>query len=245
MTERPDNDRPVFAVIGGSSGIGLGVARVLLRTGAAVVLVGRSPERLLAAEQELASPGQVRTAAADVTDEDQVRRFFDDTGMLDHIIVTAADVAGYRLIDSMEIADARRLIDSKLIAALLIAKHAPTHLREGASITFTGGIATERPAPGGSVVAAVNSALTGLARALALELAPIRVNVLSPGWVDTPVWEKVAGPRKDAMLEDMARRLPVGRTGTPEDIGEAALFVTSARHLTGAVLPIDGGQRLV
>jgi len=139
----------------------------------------------------------------------------------------------------------RRTIDSKLVGAVLTTKYAAPHLRSGGSITFTGGIAADRPAAGGSIVAAVNSALVGLTHALALELAPIRVNLLAPGWVDTPVWETVAGANKRTMLDGMARRLPVGRIGTPTDIAQAALFAISAPFLTGAVLHIDGGQRLV
>jgi NAD(P)-dependent dehydrogenase (short-subunit alcohol dehydrogenase family) len=182
---------------------------------------------------------------ADVTEEDQVHALFERAGHLDHVVVTAADITAYQPIRNLVLAEARKTIESKLLAALLIAKHASTALPADGSITFTGGIATDRPMPGGSVVAAVNSSLSGLVRALALELAPIRVNALAPGWVDTPVWEKIAGPRKDAMLADMAARLPVGRVGEPHDIGEAALFATRARHLTGTVLHIDGGQRLI
>jgi NAD(P)-dependent dehydrogenase (short-subunit alcohol dehydrogenase family) len=239
-----DTARPRIMVIGGSSGIGIAVARVALRDGAAVVIVGRRAGRLRRAAEALGSPASLATLVADITDEAQVRSMFEQAGPLSHVVVTAADITGYQPIRELVLADARATIESKLLAALLIAKHLPTAMPEG-SLTFTGGIATDRPMPGGAVVAAVNSSLSGLARALALELAPIRVNVLSPGWVDTPVWETIAGQRKDAMLAGMAERLPVGRVGEPEDIGEAALFVTRARHVTGTVLHVDGGQRLV
>jgi NAD(P)-dependent dehydrogenase (short-subunit alcohol dehydrogenase family) len=240
-----DNASQRIMVIGGSSGIGCGVARVALREGATVVIVGRSAERLRRAADALGNRDTLETLAADVTDEKQVHALFAQADRLDHVVVTAADVAAYQPIRELVLADARRTIESKLLAALLIAKHASAALRADGSITFTGGIATDRPMPGGGVVAAVNSSLSGLVRALALELAPIRVNVLAPGWVDTPVWEKIAGPRKDTMLADMAARLPVGHVGEPDDIGEAALFATRARHVTGTVLHIDGGQQLV
>jgi NAD(P)-dependent dehydrogenase (short-subunit alcohol dehydrogenase family) len=245
MAECAGEEQEQVMVIGGSSGIGLGVARVALRSGAAVTVVGRSLERLRRVESELGDVGRVVTFNADVTDEDQVSALFASCGELDHVVLTAADIVAYQPLRELDLDAARRTIDSKLIAALLVAKHAAATLRPGGSITFTGGIATDRPAPGGSVVAAVNSGLSGLARALALELAPIRVNVLAPGWVETPVWDKIAGANKHRMLEEMAQRLPVGRIGTPEDIGEAALFVARARHLTAAVIPVDGGQRLV
>jgi NAD(P)-dependent dehydrogenase (short-subunit alcohol dehydrogenase family) len=237
--------RTVVMVIGGSSGMGLGVAKTALRDGADVVIVGRSTVRLEQAVAVLGPQERLRTAAADISDEDQVGRLFDETGLLDHVVVTAADIAGYQPLRELDLAAARRVIDSKLVGALLVARYAAPRLRPGGSITLTGGIAAERPVPGGSVVAAVNSALIGLTRALALELAPIRVNVLAPGWVDTPFWDTMAGPRKAAILDGMAARLPVGRIGRTEDIGQAALYAMRAGHLTGAVLQVDGGQRLV
>jgi NAD(P)-dependent dehydrogenase (short-subunit alcohol dehydrogenase family) len=235
----------VIAVIGGSSGIGRGVAAAALASGAHVCIAGRSPERLARTAAELGSSQRLRAIAADISREEDVRRLFEELGPLDHVIVTAADIAGYTPIRTLELADAQRVIDSKLVGPLLIAKHAPERMRPGGSITFTSGVAAERPAPGGSVVAAVNSALDGLTRALALELAPIRVNTLSPGWVDTPVWDAVAGERKPEVLAEMAGRLPLGRVGAPADVAEAALFATRAQLLTGTVLQIDGGQRLV
>jgi NAD(P)-dependent dehydrogenase (short-subunit alcohol dehydrogenase family) len=235
----------VVMVIGGSSGMGHGVAEAALRDGADVVIVGRSIARLEQTRTELGPRDRLRTAVADVSDEGQVRRLFEETGPLDHVVVTAADIAGYHPVQELDLVAARRIIDSKLIGALLVARYAAPGLRPGGSITLTGGIAAERPAPGGSVVAAVNSALVGLTRALALDLAPIRVNVLAPGWVDTPFWDTMAGPRKFAMLDGMAARLPIGRIGRPEDIGQAALYAMGAGYLTGAVLQVDGGQRLV
>ena len=136
------------------------------------------------------------------------------------MIVTAAEIVAYQPVRQLDLAAARATIESKLIAALLIAKHAAPILPQSGSITFTGGIATDRPAPGGTVVPAVNSALSGLARRLALELAPIRVDVIAPRWVLTPVWDEIAGENKHSVLDDMTSRLPTGRIGSPEDIGQ-------------------------
>jgi NAD(P)-dependent dehydrogenase (short-subunit alcohol dehydrogenase family) len=244
VSRRDDNGQHVM-VIGGSSGIGLGVARIALRSGATVTIVGRSQERLTAARAGLGATERLTTASADVTREDQVRALFESSDPLDHVVLTAADIVAYQPVRELDLTAARATIDSKLIAGLLVAKHAAPVLPPNGSITFTGGIATDRPAPGGAVVATVNSALSGLARGLALELAPIRVNVIAPGWVPTPVWDKIAGDNKHAVLDGMARRLPTGRLGSPEDIGEAVMFLTRARHLTAAVVPVDGGQRLV
>ena len=132
-----------------------------------------------------------------------------------------------------------------MLAPLLLAKHGAPRLAPGGSITLVSGIAAYRPAPNGSVVAAVNGAIESLVRALAVELAPLRVNAVSPGWVDTPIWASVAGDGKAAALEAMAKRLPVGRIGQPGDIAQAIEFVLQNGYVSGTVVHIDGGQRLV
>ena len=231
-------------VVGGSSGIGLGTARAVLAAGARVTIVGRSPERLARARRELGDESQVRAIAADIGQETDVVHLFEAAGDLDHLVTTAVD-ASYQPVTELEPAAAQRVIDSKLIGPLLLAKHGAPRIRTGGSITFTSGIAAYRPSRGGAVVAAVNGALAALGRALALELAPIRVNVVSPGWVDTPVWDVVAGDRKGAVLSEMAERLPVRRVGTPADVARAFLFLMQSQYSTGTVLHIDGGQRLV
>ncbi|MGK3971029.1 SDR family oxidoreductase [Sorangium sp. So ce118] len=229
-------------VIGGSSGIGLGVARACLARGASLTLVSRSPEKLAGAAAELGDARRVRTFAADVTQEAEVRSLFDQHPPARHVVVTAVQ-GHYQPVREMDIAAARRLIDSKLVAALHVAKHA--RIEPGGSLVFTTGIAAVRPGPGGAVVAAVNGALMSLVRALAIELAPVRVNALSPGWVDTPVWDSIAGGAKEQRFAQHARRLPVGRIGAPADIADAALFLMGNGFTTGEVLHVDGGHRLV
>ncbi|MFL5560815.1 MAG: SDR family oxidoreductase [Gemmatimonadaceae bacterium] len=231
-------------VIGGSSGIGLGVARAVLREGGRVTIVGRSLERLEQALDAIGLGAGVRTLSADVSREQDVERLFAQVGPVDHVVVTAID-AVYQPVRALCVEDARRVIDSKLIAALLIAARGASSIRPSGSLTLTSGIAAYRPSPGGAVVAAVNGALEALARALALELAPVRVNAVSPGWVDTPIWEVVAGERKGAVLEGMAARLPVGRIGSVDDVADAILFLMHNRYTTGTVLQVDGGHRLI
>lgn len=238
----------VVMVIGGGSGMGLAIARSALDVGATVWIAGRSRARLdkALADTGSAMDGRLRSAVVDIANEDQVGDLPRETGQVDHVVVTAADIAGYQPIGALDLDAAKRVIESKLIGPLLIAKHARTAISENGSLTFTGGIASERPAPGGSVVAAVNGGLIALTRALALELAPVRVNTLSPGWVeDTPVWDTIAGKNKNAVLAQMAAKLPGGRVGRTSDIARAALFIMRAKHMTGTVLAIDGGQRLV
>jgi NAD(P)-dependent dehydrogenase (short-subunit alcohol dehydrogenase family) len=233
-------------IAGGSSGMGLALARRLLREDCGVIITGRSAGKLSAARSSLGDPPQLATMAADITQEEQVARLFAQCGPLDHIVSTAADIGGaYQLLPSVDVAVVRKAMDSKLLGPLLLAKHGAPSLAAGGSITFTSGIAACRPAARGSVVAAINGGLNSLAYALAVELAPIRVNAVSPGWVDSPIWEFVAGDARSAMLEAMADRLPAGRVGHVDDIADAICFLMRNRFTTGSVLQVDGGHRLV
>jgi NAD(P)-dependent dehydrogenase (short-subunit alcohol dehydrogenase family) len=235
-------------IIGGSSGIGLALAELLLDRGATVTIAGRSAERLAAAATKLAEPGKtgLQTSQVDVTREDQVRRLLAEAAPVDHVVVTAADVTGaYAPLPDFDLDGARKVLETKVIGPWLVAKHARPHLAASGSITFTSGIAAYRPGPGGSMIATANGALEALVRSLALELAPVRVNVVSPGWVDTPIWDTFAGDAKAQRLAEMAARLPVGRVGQPADIARAFVALMDNGFTTGSVLHVDGGQRLV
>jgi len=233
-------------IVGGGSGMGRALAAALLSDGAVVTIVGRSTSRLLKAARTLGDPSGLHSAVADLADEPSVARLFAELDDVDHIVTTAADLGGvYRPIASFDRSVASRAIDSKLLGPLLLAKHGAPRLRRGGSLTFTSGIAAYRPAPGGAVVAAVNGALESLTYALALELAPLRVNAISPGWVaDTTFWND-AGEEGAERLQAMAERLPAGRAGRPADIAEAFLSVLRNDFVTGTVLHVDGGHRLV
>ncbi|QFZ18173.1 SDR family oxidoreductase [Saccharothrix syringae] len=230
-------------VIGGGSGMGLALARLLLDRGDRVTIAGRSADRLARAAAVLGAPGLLRTRQLDITREEQVRDLA-DTGPLDHVVVTAADATGaYAPLGEFDLERARAVVDTKLLGPWLVAKHVRPN--PGGSITFTSGVAAYRPGPGASVIASANGALESLARALALELAPVRVNVVSPGWVDTPVWDVLAGEAKHERLAAMAGRLPVGRVGRAEDVAGAFDAVLRNGFLTGEVIHVDGGHRLV
>jgi len=231
-------------VVGGSSGMGRAVAAAAHAKGAEVVIVGRSLKRLQRVASELATD-RIETIEANVTHEDDVQRLFEQVGSYSHLVVTSAADLSYQPIRELDLDAARRTIDSKLIAALLLAKHGAAHIDKRGSITFTSGIAAERPLPTGVLVAAVNGALFSLVYGLAIALAPVRVNTISPGWIDTPLWETAFGAKKSAMFEQMSQRLPAGHIGRPEDIANAALFLMENEFTTGIVLPVDGGHRLV
>ena len=241
-----DMDKAKILVVGGSSGMGLALARRCLDEGADVVIAGRNTAKLNGARNELSNPAALETAVVDISREDEVVALFARIGPLDHIVSTAADIEGaYRLLPEIELSAAQRVVESKFYGPLLLAKHGAPRLSPAGSLTFVSGIAAYRPAARGSVVAAVNAALEGLVRALAVELAPIRVNAVSPGWVDTPIWEFVAGDRKDDTLAAMAKRLPAGRVGRPQDIADALRFLIGNGFTTGETLHVEGGHRLV
>ncbi|ESY93015.1 SDR family oxidoreductase [Mesorhizobium sp. LNHC209A00] len=233
-------------IVGGGSGMGLALARRCLAAGAEVIIAGRGEDRLRQAREALGNPAGLGLATVDIIREDQVGALFAGIGGLDHIVSTAADIEGaYRLLPELDLEAAQRVVDSKLFGPLLLAKHGAPRLAVAGSMTFVSGIAAYRPAARGSVVAAVNAALEGLVRALAIELAPLRVNAVSPGWVDTEIWAQVVGKRKAETLAAMAERLPVGRIGQPEDIADAIAFLIGNGFTTGTTLHVEGGHRLV
>ena len=239
-------EKQKILIVGGSSGMGLALARRCLEEGAGVVIAGRGEAKLSAAREELGHPATLETAAVDISREDEVAALFERIGRLDHIVSTAAAIEGaYRLLPEIELEAAQRVVESKFYGPLLLAKHGAPRLPPTGSLTFVSGIAAYRPAATTAPRAAVNAALEGLVRALAVELAPIRVNAVSPGWVDTPIWEFVAGEKKDETLAAMAKRLPAGRVGRPEDIADAIRFLIGNGFTTGTTLHVEGGHRLV
>jgi NAD(P)-dependent dehydrogenase (short-subunit alcohol dehydrogenase family) len=233
-------------VVGGSSGIGLGAAKAIVERGAKVVLVGRSVDKLRGAAQALSAPKHVSTISADVTVEGDVERMFSQVGSFDHLIVTRGTPPPAVPIESTDLPTVRSFIDVMLVSAFSLAKHARGKLRPGGSMTFTSGISKDRPGiPGGAVVAAVAGSFGYMGRALALELAPTRVNVVSPGWVDTPMWDDIVGNAKHEIWAQMASRLPARRIGTVADIAKAYVFLLESEFTTGTVLEIDGGHALI
>lgn len=190
-----------IVVVGGSSGVGLGVAAAAVERGADVVIVGRSPEKLQSARQAFGADRPVRSVAADMAKEADVSRLFDEVDAFDHLVSTAGTPPPGDAIGRTDMDVVRRFVDNKLNAAIMLTKHAVRTLRSGGSMTFTSGINKDRPpVPGGSVVSAIAGSFSYFARALALELAPTRVNVVSPGWVDTPMWDELVGDANQASL---------------------------------------------
>jgi len=233
-------------VVGGSSDIGLGVAEAAVRRGAKVIVVGRSPERLEAAKASLGPRANVETISADMTAEAEIARLFEEVGPFDHLVSTAGSPPPGSPIGQTDIAEVRAFVDNKLLGAVLLAKYASRTLNPGGSMTFTSGINKDRPpVPGGAVVSAIAGSFSYFARALALELATMRVNVVSPGWVDTPMFEQLAGDMKPDLFKAMAARLPSGKIATAADIAPAYIHAMESAFTTGQTLNIDGGQSII
>ncbi|WP_055525170.1 SDR family oxidoreductase [Streptomyces graminilatus] len=231
-------------IIGGGSGMGLVLARTLLAEDMNVTIVGRSADRLSTARAELERPGhgQISTITADMGREEEVAGLFAQVERVEHVAVTAADATGvYGRTADVATATARAIVDTKLLGAWLVGKHAAG--RVTGSITYTSGINAYRPNGSNTIMAAANGALASLAYGLAIELAPARVNVISPGWVDTPIWDQL-GMDKQAAFAALAARLPARRVGTPDDIAQAFLSVMRNGFITGTVLHVDGGHRI-
>ena len=229
-------------ILGGSSGIGLATAKAARAEGATLIVTGRSMERLKAAQIELGT--DARTVPLDVNDEGGTRSFFGELDRLDHLFITAG-----ALVDDSHLqpeTDAMRpAIETRFWGALYAAKYAAPKMRGDASITFMSGTAALRPIQGGAVATASCGAIEAFARALAVDLAPIRVNTIRPGFVDTPLLDKFLGAQKQAVLEATAKRLPVRRVGRAEDIADAVLFLMKNGYVTGISLTLDGGGLLV
>lgn len=228
-------------VIGATSGMGRATVDAAAAEGASVVAAGRSHERLRDVKARV--DGDIETSKVDVTDGESVGAFFEGIGGLDHLVLTAADLS-YAPVLEMDEADARGVFESKLWGAFHAVRAAAPRMPRDGSVVLVSGVASEKPTPGASIVAAVNGAIPAFARALAVELAPIRVNVVSPGIVDTPSWSGMSDEERESFFEQTAEALPVQRVGEPEDIAEAILFLMKSGYTTGETLNVNGGALL-
>ena len=231
-----------IVVIGGSSGMGLATAKRFALEGARVVIASRSEEKLKAALSEIG--GKAEAKSLDFTDEKGVRSFFEWVGRFDHLVLMGAGLPAWGKLEEIQTASLESAFKSKFWGCFFCAKYAILHLRKNGSILFTIGGAARSAIPGTAGVAAVNGAIMCMAFTLAKELAPIRVNILSPGLVDTPAYNWMSDEEKQDFFKQMDGNLPVGRVGEPAEIAEAAYYLLMNDFTTGAVLDVDGGGRL-
>jgi NAD(P)-dependent dehydrogenase (short-subunit alcohol dehydrogenase family) len=228
-------------VIGGSAGIGLETARLARTRGASIILTARDPDRLHRVGLELGAS----IAAFDATDFDRLKRFFDELPTpIDHVLVTGPGPY-YAPLAEFDIEGLRRDVEAHLLLPLEVARNAAGKVRPGGTLLFMGGTGGRRTASGFYFLSALTAAGPALTKNLALELAPVRVNLIAAGFVDTPLSAKLLGDQLDARREQLRTTLPIRRVVGPTDIAALAVHLMTNTAVTGATFDIDGGQQLV
>jgi NAD(P)-dependent dehydrogenase (short-subunit alcohol dehydrogenase family) len=226
-------------VFGASSGVGLASAKILAEHGAKVVITARDADAIARALADIGADAEGR--AVDGRDEDAVQRFFADTGAIDHLVIPAgATDRGGPFVD-MTTQAFRATFEGKFWVQMNVAHRGARFVKSGGSITLFSGGAAHRALRGMVNIAAVNGAIESVVPPLSLELAPTRVNAISPGTLATSYWRGVPQEQQDAIFARTAAALPAGRVGTAQDIANAVLFLVSTSYVTGTVIQVDGG----
>src|SRR5712691_4295852 len=241
MSGKPDLAGQTVVVIGGSSGIGLETARRARAEGADLILTARDADRLQRVGLELGAS----ITAFDATDFERLARFFDELpGPIDHVLVTGPGPY-YAPLAQFDVEAARRDVDAHLLLPLLVARNAVGKVRPGGTLLFMGGTGGCRTAAGLALISALTAALPALTKNLALELAPVRVNLIAAGFVDTPLSAGLLGDELENRRNQLRATLPIRRVVEPADVAALAVHIMTNTALTGATYDVDGGQQFV
>jgi NAD(P)-dependent dehydrogenase (short-subunit alcohol dehydrogenase family) len=232
-----------ITVLGGSSGIGLAVAEAAAHEGAQVIIASSNRARLDAALKRL--PAGAEGHAVDLGREAAIQALFDTLGGFDHLVYTAGENLQLANLDRLDMDWARGFFGVRYWGAFAAVKHGAPHIRPGGSITLTSGLASTRPHAGWSVASSICGAMEGLTRALAVELAPVRVNIVSPGVVKSPLWNAMPAAEREALYAGMADKLLLRHVGEPEELAQSYLYLMKQTYGTGQVIGVDGGGALV
>lgn len=236
-------ENKTVVIIGGSQGIGLETAKEAIEKGAHVTIASRSTEKLEKAKAYL--NGNVTTYQLDGTNEGEVKAFFDTFETVNHLVVSSSGAYGGSIKD-LDMEAAKALFDSKLWVQMNAVKHASPKMSQRDSITLFAGIVSRKAINGQMPYTGVGGAVESLGKMLALELAPTRVNVITPGFIHTSAWDAfMPKEQQDEFFNDFAKTLPVKQIGLAKDVTKGILFFMESDFVTGAVLDIDGGQKLV
>jgi NAD(P)-dependent dehydrogenase (short-subunit alcohol dehydrogenase family) len=230
-------------IIGASAGIGEATARTFAQRGATVIIAGRSRERLDQAARRIGLP--VEVAELDATDRGALDAFFAAAGTLDHLVLAASPGAvGVGPIAALDEAALRLAFDGKFFAHVKAIQAALPHLRKDGSVTIVTAASARAAFAGTAGIAAANGALETMVAPLAVELAPLRVNAVSPGVIDTHWWHGLPEDQRLAYFDAVAAVTPAGRVGQPEDVADAIAYLAGAGFITGTILECTGGSNL-
>jgi len=230
-------------LLGASSGIGLATAKAAAAEGANVIIVSSNQQRIDKALTEL--PAGSKGYAIDLSKEENIKAFFESVGNFDHLIYTAGENLTLNTIDSTEIEQARSFFNIRFWSAFAAVKYGGKNINKGGSINLTSGIASMRPGKGWSVASSICSAMEGFVRAMAVELAPIRVNSVVPGVIKTNLWDSMSQTDREALYQSVANSIPVKRAGEADDVALTFIYLMKQQFGTGQNIVVDGGTVLV
>lgn len=230
-------------LIGGTAGIGLATAHATAAAGGQIVVVSSLPGNVAKALAELPAGAQGETV--DVRAESEVRALFDRLGVFDHLVYTAGEAMTLAPVADTEISKVRQFLETRFWGAYASVKYGAAHIRSGGSIVLSSGGASQRPGPGWAVASAALGAMEALGRALAVELAPVRVNVVRAGMTRTDLWQEFPAEAREEMFRSAGAALPVGRIGETDDVARSYVYLMEQEFATGSVVTVDGGGLLV
>jgi NAD(P)-dependent dehydrogenase (short-subunit alcohol dehydrogenase family) len=230
-------------ILGGSSGIGLATAQAAAEEGAEIIIISSNQKRIDNALTQL--PQGSKGYAVDLTNEQQIKAIFAQIGSFDHLVYTAGESLQLVNLEDAIVTNAKKFFDLRYWGAFMAVKYASPNINSGGSITLTGGVASLRPGKGWSLGASICAAIEGFMRAMAIELAPVRVNMVSPGVVKTNLWNDIPDEQRENFYKSTANSLPVQYVGEAQDIAKTYLYLMNQQYSTGQMVVVDGGWVLV